>query len=610
MRYVFADYELDEQLYELRRAGEALKLDRKVFDVLVYLIQHRDRLVTKDELLDNLWPGQVVGEAALTRCITSARKALGDDGNRQEFIKTQHGRGYRFVAAVAAPVPRSEFQVPRQAEAISSQPSQGENVSANTSELNGDSVIPAQVGIQANEAPNTGRDQEAYAPSPIPSRARRRLVLLVGLILVIGAVITAEWRWVRSLTSPPPVSDSSTLPLPDKPSIIVLPFVNLSGDPEQEYFSDGMTEEITAALSRLSGLFVIARTSAFTYKGKARKVQDISKEMGVRYILEGSARKADKQTCIIAQLIDAATGEHLWSEQYDRPLKDIFAVQDEIVQKITTTLKLQLTLKEKGYLVRKRTQISEAYDYYLRGFDALFRGWNETKKEATMQARQMLERATELDPTYAEAYAYLGATYWHEWFFRWNYVPEVLDRAVELEQKALTLDESLAGPHVVLGFIALWKKQHEQALIEARQALTLDPNNAEYLTLIGQILSFSGHPQEGIELVEKGMRLNPRHPPLYFLQLSMTYRMAGRYKEALAPGEKFSTLAPNSTPAHFNLAVIYSELGMEEKAQAIVADWQRITPGVSVEFFRQFLPFKDPADVERHLAALRKAGLK
>lgn len=167
-----------------------------------------------------------------------------------------------------------------------------------------------------------------------------------------------------------------------------------------------------------------------------------------------------------------------------------------------------------------------------------------------------------------------------------------------------------SSPHVVLGFIFLWRKQHEQAVVEVRQALALDPNNAEELSLLGQILAFSGQPQEGIALVEKGMRLNPRYPPLYLLRLSMTYRMAGRYEEALIPGEKFFALAPNSMPAHFNLAVLYSELGMEEKAQAIVADWQRITPDVSVESFRQFLPFKNPADVERHLAALRKAGLK
>jgi adenylate cyclase len=398
--------------------------------------------------------------------------------------------------------------------------------------------------------------------------------------------------------------------LPDKPSIVVLPFTNMSNDPDQDYFSDGITEDITSDLSKISSLFVIARNSAFSYKGKAVKVQDVSREMGVRYVLEGSVRRTDEQIRVTTQLIDGLTGSHLWAERFDRPLKDIFAVQDEIVQKIVTTLKLQLTLMEQGYLVRKRTDNLEAYDFYLRGVESVFRGWSETNKETNMQARRLFEHATELDPTYAEAYAYLGGTYWFEWFYRWNPSPQVLDRAIELEQKALTLDEFLPSPHVVLGFISLWKKQHEQALVEGQRALALDPNNAETLTNVGQILAFSGQPEEGIRVVEKAMRLNPRYPPMYVLQLSLAYRMAGRYEEALAPGEKFLALAPNSTPAHFNLAVIYSELGMEEKARSVVADWQRIAPNVSVAAFRQFLPFKNPVDLERHLDALRKAGLK
>jgi adenylate cyclase len=384
----------------------------------------------------------------------------------------------------------------------------------------------------------------------------------------------------------------------------------MSEDPGQEYFSDGITEDITTGLAKISSLFVIARNSAFTYKGRAVKVQDVSREMGVQYVLEGSVRRTDNQIRVTAQLIDGLTGSHLWAERFDRPLKDIFAVQDEVVQKIVMTLKLQLALMEQGYLVRKRTDNLEAYDYYLRGVESVYRGWSETKKEATLQARQWLERAVALDPTYAEAYAYLGVTYFHEWFFRWNFVPEVLDRAVELEQKALTLDEFLSGPHTVLGIIYLFKKQYEQALVEARRALALDPNNAENLTQIGQILAFSGQPQEGIVLVEKAMRLNPRYPPLYVLELSLTYRMAGRYEEALAPGEKFLALAPNSVPGHFNLAVIYSELGREEEARAVVENWRRLTPNISVEFFREFPPFKDPAVLERHLAALRRAGLK
>jgi adenylate cyclase len=219
----------------------------------------------------------------------------------------------------------------------------------------------------------------------------------VGL-LIGGALVTLLYPSFLPLRTPQSeIRNQEALPLPDKPSIVVLPFVNMSGDPEQEYFSDGLTEDLTSALSRLSSLFVISRNSASTYKGKAVKVQEVSKEMGVQYVLEGSVRKADGQVRVTAQLIDATQDHHLWTERYDRPLKDIFTLQDEIVQKIVTTLKLQLTLREQGYLVRKTTNNLEAYDYFLRGREYSSRG----TKETNVQARQMYERAIELDPQYA-----------------------------------------------------------------------------------------------------------------------------------------------------------------------------------------------------------------
>src|SRR6266849_2621302 len=239
-------------------------------------------------------------------------------------------------------------------------------------------------------------------------KQKRRTVqaAAVVMLLLLGAgAVTLRTRYFSSLPA---------LPLPDKPSIAVLPFVNMSEDPKQEYFSDGLTEDLTSDLSKISSLFVIARNSAFTYKGKAVKVQDVGREMGVRYVLEGSVQRADQRVRITTQLIDATTGYHLWSEQYDRPLTDIFTLQDEIVQKIVTTLKLQLTLEEQGFLVRKHTDNLEAYDSFLRGVEYY---WRFTK-EANAQARQMFEKAVALDPQYAEAYAWLGAAYWREWGLR------------------------------------------------------------------------------------------------------------------------------------------------------------------------------------------------
>jgi TolB-like protein/class 3 adenylate cyclase len=229
----------------------------------------------------------------------------------------------------------------------------------------------------------------------------------VVLVLIVGGLSTQSPFFLSLRNPQSPLHNQEALPLPDKPSIVVLPFDNMSKDPEQDYFSNGITEVLTSDLSRISSLFVIARNTAFTYKGKATNMQEIGKELGVRYVLEGSVQKAGEQVRIVAQLIDTTTGSHLWSERYDRPLKDIFALQDEIVQKIVTTLKLQLTLMEQGFQVRKRTDNLEAYDYWLRGVEST---WHITK-ESIAQARQMLKKAIELDPNYAQAYA--GASMTH-----------------------------------------------------------------------------------------------------------------------------------------------------------------------------------------------------
>ena len=249
----------------------------------------------------------------------------------------------------------------------------------------------------------------------------------------------------------------------------------MSGDPEQDYFSNGITEVLTSDLSRIASLFVIARNTAFTYKGKAMNVQEVGKELGVRYVLEGSVQKASDQVRIVAQLIDTTTGGHIWSQRYDRPLKDIFALQDEIVQKIVTTLNLQLTLQEQGYLVRKRTDNLEAYDTFLRGVEYYYR----FTKEGNAQARPLFEKTIELDPQYAEAYAWLGWTYLNAWIQQWNPDPQTLQRAFELGQKALALDDTLPRAHIILGWVYMFQAKYEPAVAEAERAIALDPNNAD-----------------------------------------------------------------------------------------------------------------------------------
>jgi len=527
MRYVFGDYELDEQLYELRRAGEGLKLDRKVFDVLAYLIQHRERLVPKEELLDKLWPEQVVGEAALTRCITAARKALGDDGNRQEFIKTQHGRGYRFVASVEALAPPvASRQQEANQKATREDP---EQAAAEPGSLDAAQQNPEEE--EKNEPQMPLRSIRATESSRFWPR---KSLMLVGVLLLAGTTLIAyylAWFSLSPQSSALVIEETKppSLPLPDKPSIAVLPFTNMSGDPEQEYFSDGLTDDLITDLSQISSLFVIARHSTFTYKNKAVKVQDVSRELGVRYVLEGSVRKTNDQVRITAQLVDATMGNHLWSERYDRPLQDIFALQDEIVQQIVTNLRIEVLQAERERVRRIPTENLTAYDLFLRGLEALLRVWNETKKEANAQARQMFEQAIELDPQYAGAYALLSLTYWFDWFSRWSPNPtQSLERALELAQKAVALDDSLFLPHHVLSQVYLWAKRHDQAAAEAERAIALDLNNAEGYHTLGGILHFAGRREEAIRLIKKAMRLNPRYPVSYLNTLGAAYRAAGQ----------------------------------------------------------------------------------
>jgi adenylate cyclase len=321
---------------------------------------------------------------------------------------------------------------------------------------------------------------------------------VAGLLLIATTVVA-----VRYLS--PLFLSTQALPLPDKPSIAVLPFVNMSEDPKQEYFSDGITEDLTTDLSKVSSLFVIARNSAFTYKGKAVKVQDVSKELGVRYVLEGSVRKAGDQVRVTTQLIDATTGGHLWSERYDRPLPDIFSLQDEIRQKIVFALKVKLTPEEQERFQRALTKSLEAYDYYLRGGEHLLR-----TREANAQARQMYERALELDPQYAGACALLSLTYSMEWFWHGGQ-DQTLEQASELAQKAIALDESLPVAHFALGWAYLLKRQHDQAQAKMERAIMLAPNFAGGYEELSFVLHTSGKAQEAVPVATKAVRLSPQY---------------------------------------------------------------------------------------------------
>jgi adenylate cyclase len=407
-------------------------------------------------------------------------------------------------------------------------------------------------------------------------------------------------------TSPFQVSErTQTLPVPNKPSIAVLPFANLSGDPEQEYFSDGITEDLITDLSKLSGLFVIARNSVFLYKGKAIKPEQISQALGVRYVLEGSVRKAGNRVRITAQLIDTTTRYHLWAERYDRELQDIFAVQDEVTRKIVTALEIKLTEGEQKRLGRAATNNVEAYEYFLRGLEYYH---SRRVQEANTQARQMFEQALALDPKFAAAYAWLGRTYVIEWMQQWSNDPQLPQRTAALAQQALSLDESLPGAHQTLAYVYLLNKQFDEALVEAERAVILDPNEADACVTLAEVLSCAGRPQEAIGFVEKALRLNPHYPSSYVFALGQAYYLVGRREEAITAFKRVLTRNPEHLQAHFFLAVIYSELGRQEEARTEIAVSTKISPSYSLQRVKDRIPYRDPTLVERWMATLRELG--
>jgi adenylate cyclase len=441
----------------------------------------------------------------------------------------------------------------------------------------------------------------------VPDRRRKSVLAgALGVLIVIIGVGVWNFYWRAPKIEPASV-ERMAFPLPDKPSIAVLPFANMSGDPEQEYFSDGITEEIITALSKIGELFVIARNSGFTYKGKPVKVQQVAEELGVRYVLEGSVRKAGNRVRITAQLVDAITGHHLWAERYDRDLKDIFALQDEITKKIITALQVQLTLGEGARLLAKGTKNIEAYMKLLQGWDYLLR----MNKESNILARKMAEEVIALDPDYPRAYRLLAMTHWFDAFLRWGNSPgKSLANAEELSEKVLAMDESDSGAHTLLGYIYLLKGEHDKAIAEAERAVALAPNASGSQAALGFFLNFAGRPEEAIVWYKKAIRLDPIPIPLYYLQLGHIYRNAGRYEEAISELKKALHHNPDNLLAHLHLTGAYSSLGREEKARGEADEVLRIDPKFSLDYWAKTIPYKNQADKDRLVGALRKAGLK
>ena len=374
----------------------------------------------------------------------------------------------------------------------------------------------------------------------------------------------------------------------------------MSTDPEQEYFSDGITEDIITDLSKLSALFVIARNSAFAYKGKSVNVQDAGRELGVRYVLEGSVRKAANRVRITAQLIDASTGGHLWADRYDRDLEDIFAVQDEVTREIVEALKVRLDEGDRERLVRKETANIEAYDCLLKGRETFM----AFTHEANLEARALFERACELDPGYAPAYARLAQAYGQESSMRWGESSEESNqRAFELAQKAIALDETLPFAHGVLTNIYLWRQEHDKALPEAERWVALDPNEADGYLNLAQVLAFSGRPEEALAHIEHSMRLNPHYSFLTLFALGHAHFMLHRYEEAADALRRGIARNAAFMPNHAYLAACYAQLGRIEEAQAALDNDLPQIPAADI-------PYKNDADRDHFRSSLEKAGFR
>ena len=387
-----------------------------------------------------------------------------------------------------------------------------------------------------------------------------------------------------------------------QPTIAVLPFLNMSGDRDQDYFSDGITEDIITEISRIPALLVIARNSTFTYKGKAAKVQDICRDLGVRYVLEGSVRKSGQRIRVTAQLIDGNSGGHLWAERYDRELADVFAVQDDVTAQIVRALELKLVDANRAPSSRVETDNPDAYDCVLRGREQ----YRLFTKEGDTAARRLYERAIELDPSYAEAYAGLAETYLHDWFLG---APDALDRAFELAQKARSLDPHLPLVYEALSSVQLFKRQHDEAVAAATRWLEIEPGNAEAYALLAGILHFAGEPERVGGLIEKAKRLNPFHPFYYTLYVGQASFTMRRFQDAVQFIKRSIAHNPEALPSYVYLAACYGQLGEDAHARDAVAEARRLSPEVSIAWARTVFAYRRAADLDLLTQGLRRAGL-
>jgi TolB-like protein/DNA-binding winged helix-turn-helix (wHTH) protein/Flp pilus assembly protein TadD len=523
--------------------GTRVRLEPRVMDVLVYLAARPGQVVTREELEAAVWAGRVVGYDALTGTMQKLRKAFADDARQPRVIETLSKRGYRLMAPVGPPHTAVQLQ---------------------------------GAGKHVNP--------------------RRALAVLAVALLLATAFFRHAPRQMHTDSAEPPATPAT---------IAVLPFEDLGDNPGQDYFADGMTDDLITALAQQPELFVIARDSTFFYKDQAVDIQDIARRLGVRHVLHGSVRRTGERIRLNVQLIDTTSGTHLWAKRYDGELHDVFKLQDDITRNILTALVTRIGLARQPERQR-RAGSAEAYDFFLHGRNRFFQ---YASKQDNRKARDLYRQALELDPDFALAHAMLAWTHVFEAMNGWSE-----DRAAALSQaalaadQALELDPALPVAHFVRGLVYRELGNYDKALVEAGLAIARDPNYANAHVLLATLLYYTGQPQEGLELILKAMQLNPHHPYNYPFHLGQAYFILQRYSEACTAFEAGLQSNPSAERLHVWLAAAYARAGRREDASWEAEQVLTLNPEFSLQRMQQSFPFQDPADLVRFLDGLRMAG--
>jgi TolB-like protein len=523
LQFIFDNHRLDTERRELHRGSERIAVEPQVFDLLIYLLQNRDRVVSKDDLFASVWGGRVVSDSTLTSRINAARKALGDSGEDQKLIRTVARKGVRFVGVV---------------------------------DTRSNGAEPSLAAAGADEIHEQSRP---------------------------------------------------AMPLPDRPAIAVLPFTNMSGDPEQEYFSDGISEDIITALSKLRWFFVIARNSSFTYKGKAVHMKQVAEELGVRYVVEGSVRKGGDRVRITAQLNDVATGSHLWAEKYDRSMADVFAVQDEITEAIVAAIEPQLYAAENFRAQRKPPDSMDAWDLVMR---ALSHYWRVTRQDNVV-AQALLEKAIAIDPAYGQALGVLATSHTFSAHMGWADIATVGPIAERAALASIQADSEDPWAHLALGSVLLFKRRFEDSLGAFESALSLNPNFSLAQGYYGLTLSYCGRWQEACVAAERALRLSPRDPfAAIFCGISAYSHFVGRnYEEAMRLASEGIRQRGDFVGGHRVLTAAAGMAGRDDLAKAALLELERAQPNISLGWLASHMPIRYDADREHYLEGFRRAGL-